>query len=45
MEESDIEVIKVEQRAVIRFFVCQGKLVKQTLIFTGLPGTVNYVSL
>ncbi len=31
MEEVDIEDIKVEQLAVICFFVRQGKMVKQTL--------------
>ncbi len=30
MEEADIEDIKVEQCAVIRFFVRQGKMAKQT---------------
>ncbi len=31
MEDADIENIKVEQYAVICFFVGQGKMVKQTL--------------
>ncbi len=31
MEEADIEDIKVEQRAVICFYIHQGKMVKQTL--------------
>ncbi len=31
MEEANIEDIKVEQRAVICYFISQGKTVKQTL--------------
>ncbi len=31
MEEADTEDTQVKQRAVICFFICQGKTVKQTL--------------